>query len=162
METGSLCKEGVLVGAQTHSNGTRELTHLPFFRLKTIAQRSTFKLHQLVCLNIKVSFIANKSSKSEHRIQMYKVLWNFLSLTGTGPVTTTIQIDTPELHKAEIKTAPSSCVYIWSVCSRYFHLWAIILLPHLQVLLQIQQEVSLDISKWHNRSFSYFKVNIKQ
>lgn len=102
--------EGVLAGAQTHSNGTRELTCLHFFRLKAIAQ-STFKLHQLVCLNIKVSFIANKSSKSEHRIQMYKVLLNFLSLTATDPVTMTIQVDTSESHKAESKTA-SSCVYI--------------------------------------------------
>lgn len=80
---GSSLTEGVLAGAQTHFTGTGELTDPYFFRLKPTSKRGvTFNPHQLVCLNIKVSFITNKSSKSEHRIQMYKVLLNFLNLTA--------------------------------------------------------------------------------
>lgn len=55
---------GVVVGAQTHST-----------------KPHIFNPRPLVCLNIKASFIKNKSSTSEHRIQMYKVLLSFLNCT---------------------------------------------------------------------------------
>lgn len=119
-----------------------------------------FHPHQHVCLNIKASFITHKSSKSEHRFQMYQVLSNFLNLTAMGSVTATIQVQVPETHKAELKPAAASCTHIWSVWSRNFHLGTIILLSHLQILLQQQPGVGLYIPKRHNHPFTCFKVRI--
>lgn len=90
---------------------------------------------------------------------MSKVLLNFLNLTAIGSETT-VQVQVLESHKAEFKTTTSSCIHIWSACSRYFHSWTIILLSHLQIVLQIQQGVWLYISKWHNHPFTCFKVRI--
>ena len=58
-----LLKKKLIKTQQFIAAYTDYISHIAFFRLEIIGQRGTFKLHQSVCLNIKVSFITNKSSE---------------------------------------------------------------------------------------------------
>lgn len=103
-----LAQGGELAGAQTHLSSTWELTAFAGW-----SQEQDEVHWSTLCLSIKTDFITNKSSKPEHRIQMYKVHWNFWNLPAIGSVTTTTtttttaaaEVHVPESHKAELTTA---------------------------------------------------------
>lgn len=124
--------------------------------MKPIARANSNSIHSNVCLNIKASFITHKSSKSEHRIQMYRAVLTLLNLTATGCVNNKSGSSTWNAQSRTATTA-SSCAHIWS---RYCHSGTITLLCHLQILLQMQPGVGLSIPKWHNRPVTCFKVRI--
>lgn len=103
-------------------------------------------------------FITNKSSKPEHRIQMYKVLWNFWNLPATSSGTTTADVHVPESHKAQLPLLPAEQPHLGWMQQ--------VVPPGDQHIIISFANIAPDPGTWphncqpHNRAFTCFQVKI--